>query len=225
MNYYAIILAGGIGRRMRNNVPKQFITIKGIPLLMYSIQQFYSAIPNISIIVVLPKSKIGTWENICKEYSFAIPHKIAEGGPERFHSVKNGLFYVKEDGIVAIHDGARPLIDKKLIKKIFELTIRHDNAVPAIAIKDSLRIVDAALNKQIDRKSIKAIQTPQCFMSSAIIKAYRQVYSEEFTDDASVYEKDGNNINLIEGDTKNIKITFPEDIAIAEALLSYTSQE
>jgi len=220
MNYYAIILAGGMGKRMKTNLPKQFITIKGIPLLMYSIQQFYSAISDISIIVVLPKSKIGAWKNICKEHTFDIPHKIAEGGPERFHSVKNGLLYVKEGGIVAIHDGARPLINKELITKTFELTIKHDNAVPAIAIKDSLRIVDAALNKQIDRKLIKAIQTPQCFMSSAILKAYRQVYSEEFTDDASVYEKDGNSINLIEGDPKNIKVTFPEDIIIAEALLS-----
>ncbi len=220
MNYYAIILAGGVGKRMKNDIPKQFVTLKGIPLLMYSIKQFYSAIPSISIIVVLPKAKMEAWKTLCNEHAFNIPHKIADGGPERFHSVKNALLYVKADGIVAIHDGARPLVSTKLIKKTFELTAKYDNAVPAISIKDSLRIVDAALNKQIDRKIIKSIQTPQCFMSSAILKAYRQAYSEEFTDDASVYEKDGNSINLIEGDTKNIKITYPEDLIIAEALIS-----
>ncbi len=220
MNYYAIILAGGKGNRMQNDIPKHFLRLNGKAILSYSLEKFYQAISGIRIILVLGKNEIPKWEMYCKQENIVIPHQITEGGPERFHSVKNGLSLVKNNGIIAIHDAARPLLSIDLIKRCFNHAEKHTNAIPAIAVKDSLRQLDGALSNAVKREDFRIIQTPQCFKSESIIEAYRQAYSTSFTDDASVLEKLGKPIHLIQGEEDNIKITYPSDMKFAEAILS-----
>ncbi len=220
MDYYVIILAGGKGNRMQNEIPKHFLSLNNKLLLSYSLEKFYHAIPGIRIILVLGKNDISKWKSHCTQENIKIPHHITEGGPERFHSVKNGLSLVKNSGLIAIHDAARPLLSSDLIQRCFTHSAKHGNAIPAIEVKDSLRQLDGALSTAVKREDFRIIQTPQCFRSESIIEAYRQAYSPEFTDDASVLEKLGKPIHLIPGEENNIKITYPSDMKFAEAVLS-----
>jgi 2-C-methyl-D-erythritol 4-phosphate cytidylyltransferase len=219
MKYYAIIVAGGKGSRMKSAVPKQFLLLAGKPILMYSIENFFKAIPAIEIIVVLPKEEMDRWKKLCRSFSFKISHKTVEGGETRFHSVKNGLKEMKANGIVAIHDGVRPLTSVSLIKRCFVKAQKIGNAVPNVSINESLRKIKGKKNKIVDRNAIVAIQTPQCFRVKTLMEAYKAKYSEDFTDDASVFEHYGNKIHLIEGERKNIKITTTQDLALAETLI------
>ncbi len=219
MNKNVIIVAGGKGLRMGQELPKQFIAIKGKPILMHTIESFYNADAKTNIIVVLPQSFIDYWSNICKEYNFDILHTIAIGGETRFHSVKNGLSYVTE-GIVAVHDGARPFASSVLINKLFNEAILHKAVIPVTDVTDSLReMTDENNSKIIDRSKIKQVQTPQVFNYDVLEKAYQLKYSEIFTDDASVVEKYGVNIHFVQGETTNIKITTPFDLEIANVIL------
>jgi 2-C-methyl-D-erythritol 4-phosphate cytidylyltransferase len=220
MKYYAIIVAGGKGTRMKSSVPKQFMLLAGKPVLMYSIESFFKAIPEIEIIVVLPEKEILSWKKLCKKYSFRIPFKVVEGGKTRFHSVKNGLNEIKDKGIVAVHDGVRPLASVPLIKDCFKEAKKNGNAVPAIAVNESLRKIKGKRNRIADRNSIVVIQTPQCFHAAILKQAYDVSYSNVFTDDASVIEQYKGKIHLIPGEKKNIKITTEEDLLFAEALLN-----
>ena len=219
MNKNVIIVAGGKGLRMGQELPKQFIAIKEKPILMHTLESFYNADAKTNIIVVLPQSFIDYWSNICKKYNFDIPHTIAIGGETRFHSVKNGLSYVK-DGFVAVHDGARPFASSTLINKLFNEAILHKAVIPVTDVTDSLReMTDENNSKIIDRSKIKQVQTPQVFNYEVLEKAYQLKYSEIFTDDASVVEKYGVNIHLVQGETSNIKITTPFDLEIANIIL------
>jgi len=220
MKHYAIIVAGGKGMRMKSAVPKQFMLLAGKPVLMYSIENFFKAIPKMEIIVVLPAKEMATWAKLCNKYSFTIPHKAVQGGKTRFHSVKNGLNEITEDGVVAVHDGVRPLASVHLIKECFKEAIKKGNAVPCLPLNESLRKIKGKRNKVTDRNSIVAIQTPQCFESKILKKAYEVKYKEGFTDDASVVELYGKKIHLIEGGRENIKITTKFDLHFAESLLN-----
>ncbi len=204
---------------MNADIPKQFLLLLGKPVLMHTIFAFYNSIPEINIIVVLPQKQFEYWNNLCDKYNFNIKHKIIEGGPTRFHSVKKGLSLINEESIIAIHDGVRPLIKKETIEKSFAYAERYGNAVPTIPINDSVRIVDGTINKVIDRNKLRIIQTPQTFKSKIIKRAYAQNYSDNFTDDATVVESIGEEIHLFDGDLENIKITNPVDLKIAEILL------
>jgi 2-C-methyl-D-erythritol 4-phosphate cytidylyltransferase len=216
---FCIIVAGGLGIRMGTETPKQFLPLAGLPVLMYSIKAFRQAYPDISVVLVLPEDHLITWAGLCNEYDFTESHTVVSGGKTRFHSVKNGLDTLSGTGLVAIHDGVRPLILPETIRRLFGQAYTHANAIPAISPKDSLRWADTLGNRVIDRDFVKMIQTPQVFELNKLKSAYVQEYNEAFTDDATVWEKAGNQVFLTEGQESNIKITQPGDLLIAETLL------
>lgn len=223
MKHYVIIVAGGSGQRMKSSVPKQFLAIDNEIILMMSINSFYSFDQSIEIILALPEDQISTWEELCLKHNFIVKHSIVAGGQTRYHSVKNALVKVNSEGIVAIHDGVRPLVSHRTIERVFEKATLSGNAVPYIDFVDSIRYVDFDINHPVDREKYKLIQTPQGFKSNLIKKAYEQPWEESFTDDASVVEKLGNKINLIKGNRENIKITSQIDLEIAKVLKNYLS--
>lgn len=214
---YAIIVAGGSGSRMQSELPKQFLLINNKPILMHSIEKFN--MDDIEIILVLNVDYHNYWEKLCKDFQFSIKHHLVKGGRNRFESVKNGLSYVKEKSLVAVHDAVRPLIKTSLIKDAFDFAETHGNAVLSVKSRDSIRRVESNDSRIIPREEIYQIQTPQIFPSDILIKAYKEEFRNEFTDDASVVERTGVKINLVEGDYSNFKITYPEDLLFAEALL------
>ena len=220
MHKYAIIVAGGKGERMGSEVPKQFIEVKGKPILMHTINKFLETYNDIKIILVLPKNQFDYWEGLCVKYQFNTKEIIlTEGGKSRFHSVKNGLKHISQNSILAIHDGVRPLVSSTTIKTCFEAVKEHQAVIPVIDVVDSLRYVSKEGNKSVKRSCYKAVQTPQCFSSEIILKAYNAEFDNSFTDDASVVEALGESIVLVEGNTENIKITTPQDLKLAELLL------
>lgn len=223
MKHYAIIVAGGTGQRMKSSVPKQFLSINNEIILMMSINSFYRFDPSIEIIVALPKDQISTWKKLCIKHNFTVKHSIVTGGKTRYHSVKNALTKINAEGIVAIHDGVRPLVSVETIEQVFEKASLSENAVPYIDLVDSIRYVDSETNHPVDREKYKLIQTPQVFKSDLIKKAYDQPWEESFTDDASVVEKLGTKINLLKGNKENIKITSQIDLKIAAVLKDYLS--
>lgn len=218
MQKYAIIVAGGSGTRMKSDLPKQFLELLGKPILMHTIEAFH--FDDIKIILVLPKTQIEFWKELVIQHQFSVPHEIVEGGEARFHSVKNGLESIKSStGLVAIHDGVRPLIKQAIISESYTAADRHGNAIVSIGLKDSIRSVSDSENRQEDRSKFRLIQTPQTFQLQLIKSAFEQPFNPIFTDDASVLERAGHKINLIDGDYQNIKITTPEDLTVAQSLL------
>lgn len=214
-----IIVAGGKGLRMGSELPKQFIPIKGKPVLMHTIQSFYNFDPEIKIVLVLPVSHQSYWQELCSEYKFTIPHIIATGGETRFHSVKNGLAYVK-DGIVGIQDGVRPFASRELISNCFAEASKQKAVIPAIPSTDSLReLTSESTSKIIDRSKIVLVQTPQVFTVDLLKKAYEVEFNTSFTDDASVVEAMGEDITIVRGEESNIKITTPIDLKIGEMIV------
>jgi 2-C-methyl-D-erythritol 4-phosphate cytidylyltransferase len=219
---HVIIVAGGSGRRMNADIPKQFLLLKGKPVLMHTCETFFSFDPSLSLIIVLPAEHIATWETLCKTHSFKIPHCIVEGGTERFYSVRNALRTIHPDeSLVAIHDGVRPLVSHETIQTAFDAAFKYGNAIPVIPVIESVREQTPTGNRIIDRSKLHLIQTPQVFKCSLIFKAYKQDYSSTYTDDASVLEKMGEKIVLTKGNHENIKITRPIDLIIAEALMNH----
>ncbi len=218
---YVIITAGGSGLRMQNSTPKQFLHLAGKPILFHTIEAFHQFDAQIKIVLVLPARQEEMWEQIIKQYDFQLPVMKVMGGPTRFHSVKNGLELVDDNALVGIHDGVRPLVSQRTIHESFRMARFFGNAIPVMKITESVRWVENAFNKPMDRESVKIVQTPQCFRADLIKKAYNVQYQEIFTDDASVLEKSGERIYLSEGNPENIKITSPGDLFVAEALLKH----
>lgn len=220
LNKYAIIVAGGKGLRMGADIPKQFLLLRGRPVLMHSIEAFIAADASVRIILVLPQDHIEYWTNLCAEYSFAIPHTIAIGGAERFYSVKNGLAHITDsEALVAIHDGVRPLVSTETIHRCYEQAEQMGSAIPCISVPDSVRMVDDRGSLPIDRNAVRLVQTPQTFRLSVLTDAYNIPFSSSITDDASVIEYQGKAVHLVAGNRENIKITSPEDLRIADAIL------
>jgi 2-C-methyl-D-erythritol 4-phosphate cytidylyltransferase len=218
--HYAIIVAGGSGTRMHSAVPKQFLLLNGLPVLMHTINAFYYSRAQPQIIIVLPEDAHQYWLELCQAHNFEIPHRLTSGGETRFHSVKKGLSLIGEDdAIVAVHDAVRPLITREIIDESYECAAKYGNAIVAIKSRDSVRQIKDNRSRSLVRDEIYLIQTPQTFQMSQLQLAYQQPFDDNFTDDASVVEQTGLNINLIGGSYQNIKITYPEDIAIAEFLL------
>jgi len=216
---YAIIVAGGKGTRMKAKLPKQFLLLKGKPVLMHTLDAFYRYQPNMQVILVLPEDDVKLWESLCLQYQYNKPVTLVHGGETRFQSVRNGLSAIEgEEGIVAIHDGVRPLVSEDIIGASFRLAAVHDTAVAAVRLKESIRMTDQDNTKAMDRSKFRLIQTPQTFKLSLIKDAYRGKEDSSLTDDASVAEKAGHIISLFEGSYENIKITTPEDMIVAEAL-------
>lgn len=218
----AIIVAGGTGTRMNMQLPKQFLLLKGLPVLMHSVLKFDNG--QTEIIIVLHESLHGQWKKMCTAYNFTVKHRLANGGNTRSQSVYNGLKLVSDKtSLVAVHDAARPLVSKKLITTLFEQTAIKGNAVPAIDVKDSVRMVSGSDSKAIDRNLLKAVQTPQVFKAYDLQAAFNSCNQKNiplnFSDEASLMEFCGHKIFLAQGEESNIKITYPHDLVLAEALL------
>lgn len=224
---YAIIVAGGSGSRMQSEIPKQFLPLNGKPILLHTVEKFLQ-VPDIQLIMVLPKNDIDYWNDITKDNKHIQDYResiiITVGGASRFQSVRNGLAQITTDGLVAVHDGVRPLVSLEIIQKSFSVALETGSAVTSVWVKDSVREVDAE-NKSIaiDRSKLKLIQTPQTFQIATFKKAFEVEEQSFFTDCASVMEFSGEHITLIDGAYENIKITTPEDLIIAEAILNNKS--
>jgi len=223
MQLYVVIVAGGSGTRMGAEIPKQFLELAGRPVLMHTIERFKAFDESIEIITVLPENQLRHWIELQEKYSFNVPQTIVKGGSARFFSVRNGLKFVNAPSLVAIHDGVRPFVSIDTIRRCFKAAEELGNAVPVVSPAESLRILTPNGNEPINRLIVKQIQTPQVFDAQLIKDAYSQNYSNEFTDDATVLEKTGLKINLIDGNLENIKITNPTDLLISSALLSTIS--
>jgi 2-C-methyl-D-erythritol 4-phosphate cytidylyltransferase len=216
---YAIIVAGGSGSRMQSAIPKQFLLLNGRPMMMYTIEAFYHSQSRPEIIVVLHPDNHEYWLELCMAHNFIIPHDLVCGGETRFQSVKNGLNKITGDAVIAVHDAVRPLVHVQVIDESFVHAAEHGNAVVAVQSRDSIRQLKNSKSSALVRDEIYLVQTPQTFRADILRKAYEQPYQTHFTDDASVVELSGVDIHIVKGNHSNIKVTFPEDIAIAELLL------
>lgn len=223
MKKYVIIVAGGKGLRMGGEVPKQFLPIGGKPVLMRTVEAFYQTDAETGIVLVLPQEQQSYWKNLCCQYDFRIPYILADGGCTRFHSVRNGLQVIPDedsDSLIAVHDGVRPFVSPRVIQECFEAATRWGAVVPVLDMVDSVRqLSEDGCSMAVDRSCLKLVQTPQTFRADILKNAYRQEFTERFTDDASVVEASGVSVALVSGNRENIKITTPFDLKIAEALL------
>lgn len=217
---HILIVAGGTGSRINNSLPKQFIEINNKPVIIHTIECFIAFDKDINIYISVHPDFMQHMQKLAADFFPGRKIHITTGGETRFHSVQNGIKMILSDsGVVGIHDAARPLVSTETIQRCFKGAAEKDNAVPCISINESLRQINADKNAAVNRNEYKIIQTPQCFRVSLIKKALEQTYSPEFTDDASVLEKAGHKINLVEGNTENIKITYPVDLIIAQHYL------
>ena len=233
---YIIIVAGGKGLRMGSDVPKQFLPVGGLPVLMHTIKRFREYSQEMQIILVLPEAQQDYWHGLCKEYAFDVEYMLANGGETRFHSVKNGLDMIPDDaeGVVGVHDGVRPFPALEVIDRCYETAKETEAVIPVIPVVETLRHIvnvncdSVAVNSvavninsiTVPRNDYRLVQTPQTFTVSLLKKAYMQPYNDNFTDDASVVEAMGRSITLVEGNRENIKITTPFDLTVAEALFN-----
>lgn len=218
MDKYIIIVAGGKGLRMGGDIPKQFLPVKSKPVLMRTMEAFHAFDPDIQIILVLPVNHQEYWKALCKEYNFALKHIIADGGETRFHSVKNGLSFVRAEGLVGVHDGVRPFVSVDVIRRCYEEADRNKAVVPVIGVVETVRVLTDEESRTVPRDKYRLVQTPQVFDASLLKEAYGREYTDMFTDDASVVEALGKKVHLVEGNRENIKITTPFDLKLAEVL-------
>ena len=218
---YAIIVAGGKGTRMGSDIPKQFLPVNGLPVLMQTIKRFKECGDGLEIILVLPKEQHEYWYELCKKHRFTSTYTVAEGGETRFHSVKNGLAMIPDDaeGIVGVHDGVRPFPSVEVIRNCYETARTAKAVVPVIPVVETLIHIDGQGNSEtVPRDSYRLVQTPQAFDIQLLKRAYKQPYQDSFTDDASVVDSIGQEITLIDGNRENIKITTPFDLRMARIL-------
>jgi 2-C-methyl-D-erythritol 4-phosphate cytidylyltransferase len=222
MKKHAIIVAGGNGTRMGAPMPKQYLEIGGKPILMHTLSRFLEAVPDIELILVIPKLDFQLSKDLCVQFSFNVPHRLVSGGNSRFQSVKNGLNTLTDlDGLVVIHDGVRPFVNVDVIKESFEVADKKGSAVAVVALKDSIRrLTDDGKSVYQERQYFRLVQTPQTFQIQKIKKAFDVTELHTFTDDATVYEHQGWQVSLIAGNLENIKITTPEDMAYAAYLFN-----
>ena len=227
MRTIAIIVAGGSGTRFGAEVPKQFLELGGRPILMRTIEAFGDSGDNedasVDVIVTLPADQMTLWRELCDKYAFVMPHRVVPGGETRWHSVKNALDIIGDPAdvdVIAVHDGVRPLATAELIGRVMDAARRDGAAIPVVMLNDSVRQVAGEASHALDRSSLRAVQTPQAFDARLLLDAYQQPFLPTFTDDASVVERYGHSVTLVEGDPKNLKITRPMDLALAEYLLN-----
>lgn len=227
---FLIVTAGGMGTRMGGSVPKQFIELDGKPILRLTIERFLQAVPDLQVITVLPEAHVSTWRQYCIKADFTCPQRLVKGGFTRFHSVQNALSHVPDGAIVAVHDGVRPLLSIGRIRELFSRAQGVPALIPVMPVTDTLKVLEkkadgtlSATGEPIDRSRIFGAQTPQIFYSEWLKQAYGQGFDTLFTDDASVAERYGIPLTFTEGERLNIKITTPEDLILARAILSQVS--
>ena len=225
MEKSVIIVAGGQGMRFSEERPKQFFYIRQKPLLMFTIDLFHNYDRNMQILVGLPENWFSYWESICEQFHFDVPHTLSKGGETRYHTVKNALPMLKDGNLVGIHDAVRPLLYRSTIENSYRAAAEYGAAIPCIKLNDSIREITSGGSRHADRDLFRLVQTPQVFQQDVLLKAYRGEYSEEYTDDASVVEKSGVKVHIVEGNPENIKITTPDDMVFAEAIFDeYTKR-
>lgn len=223
---FLVIPAGGSGVRMGADVPKQFLLLDGKPILRLTIERFLEAEPDVHVVTVLPEAHMGWWRQYCAKEGFTCPQKMVAGGFTRFHSVKNALQHVPDGALVAVHDSVRPLVSVEKIRELFAAAENAPAVIPATPSTDTLKTVarnqdgTPEVTGSVDRSTVWGVQTPQIFHSEVLKKAYERGYDTSFTDDASVVSAAGIPVICIEGERTNIKITTPEDLALAQAILS-----
>ncbi len=224
MKTIAIIVAGGSGTRFGAQLPKQFLQLGGMPVLMRTIRTFgENGDSSFDVIVTLPQGQMELWSQLCAKYCFDVPHRVVAGGETRWHSVKNALDSVGDTAdvdVIAVHDGVRPLATANLIHRVLEAARRDGAAIPVVPLNDSVRQIVGNDSHALYRSSLRAVQTPQAFDARLLQDAYGQPFDPTFTDDASVVERYGHSVTLVEGDPQNLKITRPMDLALAEYLLN-----
>ena len=223
MKRYAVIVAGGQGVRMGADRPKQFLEIAGKPILRHTIERFQAYDPKFDFILVLPDAQKEWWRNYCRQSGFLDRYTMVSGGITRFHSVQNALQYVKDDGIVAIHDGVRPLVSADLLQRLFGAMETYPAVIPAVSVVESVRKEEGEFSFPVSRDGLVLVQTPQLFDARSLKTAYQQAFSPAFTDDASVFEAAGGKVHIVPGDRINLKITTPDDLGLAAALLAISS--
>jgi len=218
---YVIIVAGGKGLRMGGEVPKQFLPVGGKPVLMRTLERFREAMPELQIILVLPKAQQDYWQQLCREHQFAVEYQLTDGGQTRFHSVQNGLALVPDDaqGVVGVHDGVRPFVSAEVICRCYEAARESKAVIPVVPVVETVRHLQGASSVTVPRDEYRLVQTPQCFDIQLLKAANKQPYNDGFTDDASVVEAFGYDVKLVEGNRENIKITTPADLKFAEILI------
>ncbi len=218
MNISIIITAGGIGKRMGGDLPKQFLEINGLPVLMHTMQFFHDQHPNGQIVLTLPEDWQSYWLDLQKKHDFQLPHELVDGGKERYHSVKNALARCSGE-IVAVHDAVRPCMSAATWKRCLEKVATEKAVIPVLKVKESLRKVNEQGSEALVREAYRIVQTPQVFHKSVLVAAYKQDFSDWVTDDACLVEANGVKIHLVEGNEENIKITTPNDLIIVEHYL------
>ena len=216
---YAIIVAGGSGSRMGGEIAKQFLMLGDKPILLHTIEAFLALSFPVEIVLVVPASLREYWKEFYKEQKLSFRHTLVSGGITRFHSVKNALKYIPEGALVAVHDGVRPFVRPDFLEYMYNEGEEKMAVIPVVKVVDSLRFADETGSRPVDRENLVGIQTPQVFHSELLLDAYNQAYCPKFKDDASVVESRGIKIWLAEGRMVNIKITRPEDLALARAIL------
>ncbi|MEN9988993.1 MAG: hypothetical protein RLZZ585_2032 [Bacteroidota bacterium] len=216
-----IITAGGIGKRMGTDLPKQFLEIQGKPILLHCLEKFHSFDPTLEIIITLPADWISYWTELLKTFHCEIPHHVSAGGQERFHSIQLALSHCSGDFIM-VHDGVRPLVSHETIQRCIEGLAYSDSVIPVLAVKDSLRVLTIDGSEMVDRNAYKLVHTPQCFKAELLKRAYQTSFHEGMTDDASVVGLTGTEPFLVISNEENIKITTAGDLAIATALLPFS---
>jgi 2-C-methyl-D-erythritol 4-phosphate cytidylyltransferase len=220
MKKFAVIVAGGTGNRMNSSIPKQFLLLNGKPVLYYTLSTFLQSYDDMQVIMVLPEAYMAAGQEIIDAFFDYSRIQITVGGNTRFHSVRNGLQLVIEEGIVFVHDAVRCLLTAALIRRCYEAALEKGTAIPVIDCKDSVRLLHDEGNEAMQRDQVRLVQTPQTFHSKIILPAYAIEYKERFTDEATVVEAYGLKVQLVAGEENNIKITRPLDLAVAEYLLS-----
>jgi 2-C-methyl-D-erythritol 4-phosphate cytidylyltransferase len=219
--YYAIIVAGGSGVRMGGSVAKQFLELGGRPVIATTVERFLALSFPVEIILVIPAAYKEFWKEYCFEHNMNFRHTLVSGGLTRFHSVKNALKYVERGGLVAVHDGVRPFVTREFIEELYDIADRERAVIPVLTPSESMRLINEDGSSCVtDRDRYLLVQTPQVFSSDILLDAYSRAYSPGFTDDASVVESTGIKIHLAEGKVTNIKLTRPEDMVLAKAILN-----
>ncbi len=206
---------------MGGDTPKQFLPLAGSTVLMLTLDRMAQAVPDAGLIVALPHDQQAEWKKLCKQYGYTRQHITVDGGETRFHSVRNALKLVPDNSLVAIHDGVRPLVSIAVVRQAFCTASSKGAAIPVMPVTESLRYTDDRHRSHaVERSRYRAVQTPQAFNAAMLKQAYAAPYRPEYTDDASVFEASGRAVTLIDGNRENIKITVPQDIALAEIILS-----
>jgi 2-C-methyl-D-erythritol 4-phosphate cytidylyltransferase len=218
MKKYAVIVAAGSGTRMGKDIPKQFLNLGAKPILSHTLEAFLSAYPDINVILVLSGKYMKWGEDIARAFAPA-PIQLVVGGKTRFQSVKNGLSLIKEHSVIFVHDGVRCLVTGQLLHRCYEQAMLKGSAIPTVAVTETVRLMEGNDHRMLDRNLVRMVQTPQTFLSTILLHAFEVDEQDGFTDEASVVEASGEKVHLIEGEYTNIKITRPQDMAVAEEIL------